>query len=90
MNSFHPISNIPDQTGRTAVVTGSNSGIGRAAAAALAAKGAHVVLAVRNLDKGHAAAAAMTGSTEVRELDLANLDVDPGVRRRAGTARSTC
>jgi NAD(P)-dependent dehydrogenase (short-subunit alcohol dehydrogenase family) len=74
MNSFHPISNIPDQTGRTAVVTGSNSGIGRAAAAALAAKGARVVLAVRNLDKGHAAAEAMSGSTEVRELDLASLD----------------
>ena len=74
MNSFHPISNIPDQSGRTAVVTGSNSGIGRAAAAALAAKGAHVVLAVRNLAKGRAAADAMTGSTEVRELDLASLD----------------
>jgi NAD(P)-dependent dehydrogenase (short-subunit alcohol dehydrogenase family) len=74
MNPFHPIANIPDQAGRTAVVTGSNSGIGRAAAAALAAKGAHVVLAVRNLDKGHAAAQAMSGSTEVRELDLASLD----------------
>ena len=74
MNSFHPISKIPDQTGRTAIVTGSNSGIGRAAAAALAAKGAHVVLAVRNLDKGRAAAAAMSGSTEVRELDLASLE----------------
>jgi NAD(P)-dependent dehydrogenase (short-subunit alcohol dehydrogenase family) len=74
MNSFHPISNIPDQTGRTAVVTGSNSGIGRAAAAALAAKGAHVVLAVRNLDKGRAAADSMSGSTEVRELDLASLE----------------
>src|ERR1700727_1957557 len=73
MNSFHPISDIPDQTGRTAIVTGGNSGIGRAAAAALAAKGARVVLAVRNLDKGRAAAAAMTGTTEVRELDLADL-----------------
>src|SRR6201996_7612408 len=80
MNSFHPISNIPDQTGRTAIVTGSNSGIGRAAAAALAAKGAHVVLAVRNLEKGQAAAAAMSGSTEVRPLDLASLD---SVRRFA-------
>jgi NAD(P)-dependent dehydrogenase (short-subunit alcohol dehydrogenase family) len=73
MNSFHPISNIPDQSGRTVVVTGCNSGIGRAAGAALAAKGAHVVLAVRNLDKGHTAASAMNGSTEVRELDLASL-----------------
>jgi len=74
MNSFHPISQIPDQSGRTAIVTGSNSGIGRATAAALAAKGARVVLAVRNLEKGRAAAAAMSGSTEVRELDLASLD----------------
>jgi NAD(P)-dependent dehydrogenase (short-subunit alcohol dehydrogenase family) len=74
MNSFHPISDIPDQTGRIAVVTGANSGIGRAAAAALAAKGARVVLAVRNLEKGRAAAAAMTGATEVRELDLASLE----------------
>jgi NAD(P)-dependent dehydrogenase (short-subunit alcohol dehydrogenase family) len=73
MTTFSSVSGIPDQSGRTAIVTGSNSGIGRAAAAALAAKGAHVVLAVRNLDKGHAASAAMTGSTEVRELDLADL-----------------
>ena len=48
--------NIPDQTGRTAVVTGANTGLGYETAAALAAKGAHVVLAVRNLDKGEAAA----------------------------------
>jgi NAD(P)-dependent dehydrogenase (short-subunit alcohol dehydrogenase family) len=65
---------IPDQTGRTAIITGANSGIGRAAAAALAARGAHVVLAVRNLDKGRAAGAAIGGSTEVRELDLASLE----------------
>ena len=47
---------IPDQTGRTAVITGANTGLGYETAAALAAKGAHVVLAVRNLDKGQAAA----------------------------------
>ena len=47
---------IPDQTGRTAVITGANTGLGYETAAALAAKGAHVVLAVRNLEKGRAAA----------------------------------
>ena len=47
---------IPDQTGRTAVITGANTGLGFETAAALAAKGAHVVLAVRNLEKGKAAA----------------------------------
>ncbi len=59
--------------GRNAIVTGANSGIGRAAARALAGAGAHVVLAVRNTDKGEAAAAAMPGETEVRRLDLASL-----------------
>ncbi len=60
--------------GRTAIVTGSNSGIGRAAAAALAAAGANVVLAVRATDKGEQAAATMSGRTEVRRLDLASLE----------------
>lgn len=66
-------SDIPSMTGCTVVVTGANSGIGRTSASALAAKGAHVVLAVRNLDKGRAAAAAMPGEVEVGELDLADL-----------------
>jgi NAD(P)-dependent dehydrogenase (short-subunit alcohol dehydrogenase family) len=60
-------------TGRTAIVTGANSGIGRAAAAALASAGARVVLAVRSTEKGRDAAAKMTGQTEVRRLDLADL-----------------
>jgi NAD(P)-dependent dehydrogenase (short-subunit alcohol dehydrogenase family) len=66
-------SDILDQTGRTVIVTGANSGIGRAAAKAMAAAGARVVLAVRDTDKGATAAATMPGQTEVRRLDLASL-----------------
>ena len=60
-------------SGRTAIVTGANSGIGRAAASALAGAGARVVLAVRTPEKGERAAAQMPGETEVRPLDLASL-----------------
>jgi NAD(P)-dependent dehydrogenase (short-subunit alcohol dehydrogenase family) len=64
---------IPDMTGRSVIVTGAGSGIGRATARALARAGARVVLAVRDTDKGQAAAATMPGETEVRRLDLASL-----------------
>ncbi|MFD8303789.1 oxidoreductase [Streptomyces sp. NPDC059690] len=67
------ISDIPDQTGRTAVVTGANSGLGIATVEALAGAGAHVVLAVRDPARGSAAAARVNGSVEVRRLDLADL-----------------
>jgi NAD(P)-dependent dehydrogenase (short-subunit alcohol dehydrogenase family) len=66
-------SDIPDMSGRTVIVTGANSGIGRAAARALAGAGARVVLAVRDTAKGQTAAAAMGGATDVRRLDLASL-----------------
>jgi NAD(P)-dependent dehydrogenase (short-subunit alcohol dehydrogenase family) len=59
--------------GRTVVVTGGNSGIGRAASRALAAAGARVVLAVRTVEKGREAAATMPGRVEVHRLDLADL-----------------
>lgn len=69
---------IPDQTGRTAVVTGANGGLGLATAQALAAKGAHVVMAARNQDKAAQAreqilSAVPDASLEVVELDLGSL-----------------
>ncbi|MER5294117.1 oxidoreductase [Streptomyces pharetrae] len=73
------VSRLPDLTGRTAVVTGANSGLGRVAARELARAGAHVVYAVRDEARGRAAAAEagggaqVRGSTEVRRLDLADL-----------------
>ncbi|WP_406437496.1 oxidoreductase [Streptomyces sp. NBC_00631] len=66
-------SDLPGLSGRTAVVTGANSGLGFTAADALARAGAHVVFAVRDPERGRAAAARVTGSTEVRRLDLADL-----------------
>ena len=67
------MSDLPKLTGRTVIVTGANSGLGLATARALAGVGAHVVLAVRDVDRGHTAAATIDGSTEVRRLDLADL-----------------
>ncbi len=66
-------SHIPDQTGRSVVVTGGNSGLGAAASRALAAHGASVVLACRTVAKGEAAAETMPGDVRVAALDLADL-----------------
>ena len=70
---------IPDQTGRVAVITGANTGLGYETAAALAAHGADVVLAVRNLDKGKNAATLIGQrnpgrSVALQELDLTSLE----------------
>jgi NAD(P)-dependent dehydrogenase (short-subunit alcohol dehydrogenase family) len=55
------------------IITGANSGIGRVTAAELATKGARVILAVRDEERGRRAAAGMDGEVEVRQLDLAEL-----------------
>lgn len=70
---------IPDQSGRVAIVTGANTGIGYETARALARKGARVILACRDLAKGSAAAARIAaekpaGSVEAQALDLSDLE----------------
>jgi NAD(P)-dependent dehydrogenase (short-subunit alcohol dehydrogenase family) len=64
---------IPDQSGRTIVVTGANSGLGASVARELAAHGAQVIMACRNTAKADQVAATMSGATEVRPLDLSDL-----------------
>lgn len=64
---------IPDQTGRTFLVTGANTGLGYETARALAGHGGRVLLAVRDEAKGRAAQERITGDTEVVRLDLADL-----------------
>ncbi|WP_199044057.1 oxidoreductase [Glycomyces salinus] len=70
---------IPDQSGRSILITGASDGLGLASARALAAKGAHVVMAVRNEAKARAAAAEISDAhpgadLEIRHLDLLDLD----------------
>jgi NAD(P)-dependent dehydrogenase (short-subunit alcohol dehydrogenase family) len=64
---------LPSFAGRTAIITGANSGLGAVTARELARNGARVILAVRNTAKGEAAAQQMTGAVEVRRLDLQDL-----------------
>ena len=79
MSAKWTAADVPDQSGRVAIVTGSNTGIGYGAAAVLADKGAHTVLAVRNLDKGDEAverikAASPNATVTLQQLDLTSLD----------------
>jgi NAD(P)-dependent dehydrogenase (short-subunit alcohol dehydrogenase family) len=70
---------VPGQQGRLAVVTGANTGLGFETAQVLGARGASVVLAVRDIEKGKRAAARIAGTTPganvmVQPLDLTSLD----------------
>ncbi|MDH5372939.1 MAG: oxidoreductase, partial [Acidimicrobiia bacterium] len=72
------IENIPDQTGRTFVVTGANSGLGLETTRALASRGARVLMACRNVEHGRQVREALsesitTGQIEVEQLDLGDL-----------------
>ena len=89
---------MPDQSGRVAVVTGANTGIGLPTAAELARHGARVVLACRSVERARAAAdrivaEGVAGSVDVPELDLADLasvQVLPPTRSWRASTGSTC
>jgi len=90
MSSKWTAADVPDQSGRVAIVTGANSGLGFDTASVLADKGAHVVLAVRNLDKGAEAANRIKSKSpnavvSLQELDLTSLD---SVRKAADQLRA--
>ncbi|MGW2055876.1 oxidoreductase [Streptomyces sp. NPDC001840] len=87
------LADLPPQTGRTVIITGAGSGIGLETARALMSAGAHVVMAVRNVERTRETTAAMTsatttaggapaGSAEILPLDLADL---ASVRRFAAS-----
>jgi NAD(P)-dependent dehydrogenase (short-subunit alcohol dehydrogenase family) len=90
MSAKWTAADMPDQSDRIAIVTGATSGLGYDTAAALAGKGAHVVLAVRNLDKGNEAVdrikeASPNADVALQELDLTSLD---SVRKAADELRA--
>ena len=66
---------VPDQTGRCAVVTGANSGIGFETAKILAQKGAHVIMACRNKDKANVAIERMKQESREISVELIPLDL---------------
>jgi NAD(P)-dependent dehydrogenase (short-subunit alcohol dehydrogenase family) len=76
---------VPDLTGRTAVITGANGGLGLQTAKVLADKGARVVLAARDQQKAARAVADIRAETADPDLELVELDLSsqPSVRRAA-------
>ncbi|MGI8331661.1 SDR family NAD(P)-dependent oxidoreductase [Actinomadura scrupuli] len=86
MSSSWSERDVPRQDGRVAVVTGANSGLGLETARILAEHGASVVLAVRDLDRGERAAAAITSRAPGAKLSLQRLDLGSLESVRAAAA----
>ncbi len=91
MSAKWTAADVPDQSGRVAVVTGANSGIGYEAAAVLARKGARVVLAVRNQAKGEEAVRRIEADHPGADVALVELDLSSlaRVRGAADTLRAS-
>jgi NAD(P)-dependent dehydrogenase (short-subunit alcohol dehydrogenase family) len=66
---------VPDLTGKLAIVTGANSGLGFGLTGRLAAAGAEVVMAVRNLEKGEAARNLLLAANPAARLRLERIDL---------------
>lgn len=75
MSTKWTAADVPDQTGRVAVVTGANAGLGLETAAVLAERGARVVVAVRDLGKGEAAVSQLKRRTPNADVALQQLDL---------------
>lgn len=67
--------NVPDLSGKLAVVTGANSGLGLGLATRLAAAGADVTMAIRNRAKGEAAAEEIRAAVPAAKLAIKSLDL---------------
>jgi NAD(P)H-hydrate repair Nnr-like enzyme with NAD(P)H-hydrate epimerase domain len=97
MNAKWASDDVPGQHGRVAVVTGANTGLGFETARVLAARGASVVLAVRDIEKGKRAAARIAGTAPARTSWSSPLtwprwipSAPPRTNCGPGTPGSTC
>ena len=86
MSARWTAADVPDQSGRVAVVTGANTGIGYEAAAVLAGKGARVVVAARNPDKGRQAVGRIRNLHPGADVTLQELDLSSLASVRAAAA----
>lgn len=84
---FFTTSSVPRLDGATAVVTGANGGLGLATTKVLAAKGATVVMAVRNRDKADQAVEQIMATTPEARLELVELDLGDQASTRSAAAQ---